>query len=410
MATAAEKCSQTIQSIKDILDQCKVAEQYSARSATKSLFKPNFKFKSKLEELHNGSRLRDRPVMNFAGDRDMELLDISDRKQAELANKLQIISQELADNRQNRGLVDTIKDTLVLSRNSLEAMNQAAIFRALMPATADKRFHETNDPVADSFRWILEGPDEIDDSGSGVFHIVGKPGCGKSTLIKYVATHKITLNLLQQRAGSHGNKSILSNFFWKLGTDDQKTMRERYASSNLTMLQLMNPIILSDAQVKTVFDRLLEHVGHSSQFKICLFIDGLDEFDELAESRGGFCRKFHDWSECGGGDHVKLCVSSRQDPPILNAFPSARRSELHALTYTDIEVLVHSKLESNPHFQNLGQADIHTTVSLQDSIAHRAEGVFVWVVFLLKWIEEELATGRPQPQDSRVLSTQHLRR
>jgi hypothetical protein len=294
-----------------------------------------------------------------------QLLDLSDREQAHLATKLQTISEELPKLDENLKLLEVIKEATILSEDSLNAMNYAAILSTLRPATADKRFEEINDPVADTFAWILKVPEDLGDvqskvslelmewlkAGSGVFHIAGKPGCGKSTLMKYLAAHGTTRDFLQQWASTDGKQLIFSGFFfWKLGTDEQKTMRgllrgvlynilkknpkiaklvfpehwtpKRYALR--LMAQTPGPSI-SDGQVKTAFDRLLNCEEIFAHFKICLFIDGLDEFDGPTESLWSFSSKLHNWTEC---DNVK-----------------------------------------------------------------NAEGVFLWVVLLLKWMEDELATG-----------------
>ena len=373
----------------------------------------------------------------------MQLLDASDKVQAQLAAKLQAIGEELPRLIENLKLLEMIEAAITLSEDSFNAINHAAILRALRPATADKRFEEINDLAASTFSWILDGPQSLSDvnseasqleyalksevsskftdwlkAGSGVFHIVGKPGCGKSTLMKYLVAHDSSRHFLEQWASNSGKQLICSGFFfWRLGSDEQKTMRglrrgilydvlrgnpevarlafpehrvpKRHASQLWAQLPELS---ISESEVKAALDRFLDSAKRISRFKICLFIDGLDEFDEPAESLWGFSSKLQTWAEC---DDVKLCVSSRGETPILRAFSSAHRITLHTLTRSDVEILVHSRLESNSHFQILARSDPAAEESsrLKSSIVDNAEGVFLWVVLLLKWMEEELATG-----------------
>lgn len=110
-------------------------------------------------------------------------------------------------------------------------MNHEAICRALKPASADARADNIYRPYAKTFEWILEDPGEDQNSkttfpewlrsGSGVFHIAGKPGSGKSTLMKFLATHDKVRKYLEDWAASDKKRLIFSKFFfWKLGSDD----------------------------------------------------------------------------------------------------------------------------------------------------------------------------------------------
>lgn len=171
----------------------------------------------------------------------LQLLDVADSKQAELAFKLETIRTELAKLDEQSKTVALIKDAITVSDDSLYAMNLCAILSALRPATADKRLGEIHVPEADTFSWVLkEPPSPLEDwqrfgfagafqkwlqTGSGIFHIAGKPGSGKSTLMKYLSTNDITEGMLQKWAAAHEKRLAVSKFFlWKLGRTEQKTM------------------------------------------------------------------------------------------------------------------------------------------------------------------------------------------
>jgi hypothetical protein len=113
-----------------------------------------------------------------------------------------------------------------------------------------------------------------------------------------------------------GKRLIITNFFRKAGTDEQRTMRgllrgvvhdvlrscpdiaksvfpelwdpRRYSSP--LMVQTPEPSI-STFQVQAAFKRLLHCEDISTNFKTCLFIDKPDEFHEPIESLSSFSSK-----------------------------------------------------------------------------------------------------------------------
>ena len=257
-------------------------------------------------------------------------------------------------------------------------------------------------------------------SGSGVFHVVGKPGSGKSTLIKFLSTHEKTLSCLREWASRDHKELIISTFFfWKPGSEEQKTMRGLLrgllyhmieASPDVAQLVFpqhwanlrirrssMNALPaapeFSDEEVKAAFNNLLGSDTTFARYKLCLFMDGLDEFDEPETSTSSFCCQLNEWAH--RQFDVKLCVSSREYPTIIDAFRDAQRFTLQKVTVGDIARLVDDTLTRNRHFQDLELRDKPSVrgQSFRYSIVRKAEGVFLWVVLLLKWVEEDLATG-----------------
>jgi hypothetical protein len=142
-------------------------------------------------------------------------------------------------------------------------------------------------------------------------------------------------------------------------------------------------------QIETAFSRLLESDEITSQFKICLFIDGLDEFKEPNQSFSGLSRVLQSWTSLRD---VKLCVSSREEAAILNTFRASERMFLHTMTTSDIERVVRRKLEPNPDFRKLWEPYYPGSEYFLKSLIENAKGVFLWVVVVLNLLEDELAT------------------
>lgn len=107
---------------------------------------------------------------------------------------------------------------------------------------------------AKTLRWALEPPNDIgswDDlqawlrSGSGIYWISGKAGSGKSTLIKYLYTHRRTSTILSEWAS--GGRYLLCNFFFSnLGSDQQKT-QEGLSRTLLYQILSVNRSLIQNA-------------------------------------------------------------------------------------------------------------------------------------------------------------------
>ncbi|KAI0107083.1 hypothetical protein GGR51DRAFT_571307 [Nemania sp. FL0031] len=263
-------------------------------------------------------------------------------------------------------------------------------------------------------------------SGSGVFHISGKAGSGKSTLMKHIWLHDRTQEHLKMWAG---DKKLLraAFFFWAAGNAEQKSLTGLFRSilfSVLSQDRNLIPQIFPEcwnngqfashsidhltrpSVVKAAFQALLSK-GTDSEYRICLFIDGLDEYEapdresywELAEQLGN-------WAD-GSRGSVKLCVSSRPYAEFENAFGpcdhlSRQQIHLHELNKRDIEEHCQNTLSeakrlhgiTNPKRSELFSRQIEKSSEyLVREIGHRAEGVFLWAVLVVRIIISEAKRG-----------------
>jgi hypothetical protein len=99
-----------------------------------------------------------------------------------------------------------IRDLFSLSDHQLQKVNQNRILRSLKFEMMDERYLDVSEAADQTFSWILLDPaqqvsthtklqisfQEWLASGSGIFHICGKPGSGKSTLMKFICEHSQT--------------------------------------------------------------------------------------------------------------------------------------------------------------------------------------------------------------------------
>ncbi|KAI1390577.1 uncharacterized protein F4822DRAFT_393615 [Hypoxylon trugodes] len=432
---ATANCAKISRQMKDIVISCVPNTRKSFRSAMKGMIntKANKQKVTQLREQleQSGSRVTYLVAAATRSDVTQILVRLEQAQSSHRSaiEKLDDLKDYLDPTKGNERLLEAINSINAVSNEVLEAVMHEVIVRSLRTSfpSAKTRFEAVDDAEAGTFSWIIEKPDRILDmeenlqisfaewlrSGLGAFHIAGKPGSGKSTLMKLLATHKLTKELLRDWAGD--KHLILSNFFiWRLGGRDQKTWKGLVGSLLYdTVLQTpsitkilfsghwetgqawlnhkANTVIhFSDSEIRAAFDKLINGPEIHKNFRICFFIDGLDEFQEPTESYNELAGRIKGWSQASSST-LKLCVSSREYPSIERVFSETQRIHLHKLTSRDINRLTQRRLCTNPIFVALRRREGPGTDVLVKRIAAEAEGVFLWVVLVVALVQEELA-------------------
>ena len=241
--------------------------------------------------------------------------------------------------------------------------------------------------------WLLEG--------HGIFHISGKPGAGKSTLMKLLCDHPRTEEYLKNWAA--GSKLIIAKFFfWKLGTKIQKSIKglERgllhsVLSQNSELLRVLfpqqcvairqhNSVHISNEDVEKAFNTLVNTGSATGSYKFMFFIDGLDE---LEGDHAILIRQLFKWTSLHA-DNLKICVSSREWLVFQERLSGCPRVRLHEITYKDISSFIEGELEKHEDFiSSTCQEEIQT---LAYSIVDKAEGVFLWAKIALQNLQQGL--------------------
>ncbi|KAI1775489.1 hypothetical protein F4818DRAFT_51040 [Hypoxylon cercidicola] len=251
-----------------------------------------------------------------------------------------------------------------------------------------------------TFGWVYQGHSEHElpkwlKAGSGIFWVSGKPGSGKSTFMKFVADNEHTQGALCDWARPH-KMVTASHYFWNAGTTMQKSQQGLLQELLLKILRQLPELIETtcserwkdSGSLKKVqppwstkdLRRVLQSIAKSNvRAKICLFIDGLDEYD------GDHLELCDDLLQATRTGNIKMCVSSRPWNVFKDAFGSNPLTTLriHDLTEADIRAYTESHLSKHPRWPHLNGQPANGA-RLIDEVTKRAHGVFLWVFLVTK--------------------------
>ena len=267
--------------------------------------------------------------------------------------------------------------------NTLEWLFKPSTSSTSIAATLSKRFNT----------WLTT------DSLGPVFWITGKPGSGKSTFMSFLAEHKQTMQKLE---GWADNMPIITAgfFFWTSGTKEQRSqtgllryLLHQMLTSHPELMPQTFPLLWEKLCKMSTKDRIkfiidwevteLMDAFHAfmdtalPEMKVCLFVDGLDEFEGDHTSIIQF---FQSLSRRNEGKALKLCLSSRPWEVFASAFEHAVPNiRLQDVTYQDMQQYAGDRLKDTPEMLLLLDEKKISRDKLVDIIVDRADGVFLWV-------------------------------
>jgi hypothetical protein len=264
--------------------------------------------------------------------------------------------------------------------------------------------------------------------------IHGKPACGKSTLMKYVLQDSRTRGYLRKWA--QGRKLVVAGFFfYELGTSTlQKSQEGLFASILYEIIQPHQKLLpslfapLRDSrhgrteeftwtltELKVLFEALLS--SSAEDIRICLFIDGLDEY--RPHDLNTNCEERIEWTppstilarrvneghreivqiikDMAQSSSLKLCVASRPLDVFAAAFTHCKQVKLSNLTRNDIRnyVIHRLKIAASDQMALLMKRLPHSMSTLSREIVTKADGVFLWVKLVLDHLSYLAECGEP---------------
>ncbi|CAH0025057.1 unnamed protein product [Clonostachys rhizophaga] len=264
-----------------------------------------------------------------------------------------------------------------------------------------RRKDEIDDAWGDFVKWLC--------SDNSLFCIRGKPGSGKSTLVKFIVDNENTKELLRQW---NPEAAIISHFFWKIGSNPQNSIKGFLCSlvfrsldeSPETVEQILDQLPAlsskvsyhdwSDDELKSVFYFILKNDSR----QLCIFVDGLDEISNT----DGLYALIKLIEEISKFPNVKMCVSSRPETLVTNWLTKQNVPGilLEDLTRPEMRGFVQGELK--PFVPDNISEDTHSR--LVHDLVFKAQGVFLWLHLATRSIVTGIQNG-----DSRDLLLARLK-
>jgi len=232
---------------------------------------------------------------------------------------------------------------------------------------------------------------------AGLLQIIGKPGSGKSVLMKSVfeATRlrpgtdfdgACVMGHFFNRLGravEHNALGMLHSILYQLGTFHPACLGAfaEYCRADLQLLKsesLSSYVDLLKDSLKRIFsDPTL------SPERTILFVDALDECDQREEV--GYFLADLTRLACTRRVQLDICFSRRDYPSITVRDCLAIRIEAHS--FQDIKQYIKQKME----IADVGAQEAEV---LQDAVAKRSNGIFLWAVLAVEGILKDVESGK----------------
>ncbi|TLD09746.1 small s protein [Venturia nashicola] len=283
------------------------------------------------------------------------------------------------------------------TRHQTEGEWTRALLNWLMFAEIDDRREQVREAHQETFKWILEDGHEsgfakwlaVDD---GIYWIQGKPGSGKSTLMKFIMRNQRTQDLLRLWTGETPLTSA-SFWFWAAGSTMQRTLSGLYRSLLYQVLKIDKHLCRvafpnwqqkfakvepTMAMMTSALHAILRTDTISTNFFFA--IDGLDEYDQDSIGKMDLTQIFLGLAR---SKRVKFLVSSRPEAVFQSSLRHCPTVRLESMTALDILSFVKTRLWSNPSLRDISDSEKRGISDIEEFIIENAHGVFLWVALVL---------------------------
>ncbi|KAF5137383.1 Ankyrin repeat domain-containing protein 50 [Metarhizium anisopliae] len=280
---------------------------------------------------------------------------------------------------------------------SLNDEQRRVLLESLRFDQIDARQMTIKNAHAKTCKWLLKTPAYLDwldpnkfNEHFGFLWIKGKPGAGKSTLMKFA---------LANARKKTKDKIIISFFFNARGSDLEKSTIGLYRSMLLQLLDRLPglqevfdslPLAIRDSGydqwrvelLKALFEKAVQGLGETS---LVCFIDALDECDE--DQIRDMISFFESLiiTTTSAGINFRVCFSSRHYPHISIKKGLDLILEGHEGHRQDIVNYVDSEL-------TIGHSRL--AAQIRADLQEKASGVFMWVVLVVGILNKAHDKGR----------------
>jgi len=290
------------------------------------------------------------------------------------------------------------------------------LLRSLRISEMTDRENRIPDAFKETFEWVYRDPPAhgkkwssfrafLEQPHRAMYWITGKPGSGKSTLMKFLTRNPRTFEHLY--TWTTEIKLISASFyFWNSGSDMQMSVEGLLRSilwQCLTKLSTHVPEILPERwEAYALFGeddypwslQELRQALNTMVLDVCPQLDFFFMIDGLDECSGDQAQVINLILELvESTPNLKVCVASRPWALFADAFRETPQLKLQDLTFGDIKRYVTLKFNSSPGFLELKRIESEYATRLLTEIARKADGVFLWVSLVVMSLLEGLRDG-----------------
>ncbi|EKJ75248.1 hypothetical protein FPSE_04566 [Fusarium pseudograminearum CS3096] len=277
------------------------------------------------------------------------------------------------------------------------------LYRKLHFKRLENRFNKIGLEHPETCTWLLTNKEyqawldkENVKDHHGVLWLKGKPGTGKSTLMRFAVSRlslahpeDIKINFFFNARGvglENSTTGMYQSLIYQLFS---QVPRLKSVFDNFTRLELPEADVQESWELSSL-QRIFEHaVRELESHRLWVFVDALDEGDEdEVRNMIKFFKDLGGYAKTANVD-MRVLFASRHYPQIMISHKVEIILESEKEHYLDIERYIQSELYIE---------DGMTAQGIQEEVINRASSVFLWVVLVVKILNKAAATGMNQKQ------------
>ena len=287
--------------------------------------------------------------------------------------------------------------------------------------TMDHRYDGISPAHARTFAWVYGSQEAevtattsspfgqwLSSTDEDLFWISGKPGSGKSTLMKFLCNNPMTKEGLDRWAKDQrlitaefffwnaakkslqkSQQGLLRSILYQVLRQSPEMIEQLYPGVGQKTFQIPSPPTTVPSLLALL--RMAFELAAAESSNTCFFflIDGLDEYDGQPSDIIGLVNILKSMP------NVKLCVSSRPWNEFEQSFGRSSSCKLYMqdLTRNDIRNYVTDTFGADENYQALVQEEEEQGTSLVNEIIESAQGVFLWVILVVRSFQDGLTNG-----------------
>ncbi|KAJ8132147.1 hypothetical protein O1611_g1480 [Lasiodiplodia mahajangana] len=267
------------------------------------------------------------------------------------------------------------------------------------------RQHEIGIPADNTCQWLSNTPNFATwiqrsnvSNHLGILQIIGKPGSGKSTLMK--KAFEVTRARFRGSEGTY----VIGHFLDRGGKPLQYSAKGMFQSL-LYQIGILHPTWFAafreheqgdlqrlESSKPTSYLHVLKAIFRSifsnsllAPKRTIIFIDGLDECGRLDAVQMGYYLEHIARLAHANRVQLDICVSRREYPSIT--IPDSLEIHMEAHNNIDIAHYIHRKLE--PATVNLERGNL-----VRELISQKSNGIFLWVSLVVEGVLENIEQGQ----------------